>query len=531
MPFANAVAVLDGRILQVGEIEDLRFISGAQVVDQFAQKVILPGFVEGHAHIAAGSVWRMCYLGFFDREGPNGERWPGLKSLDAVIERLQDAQHLCVEKAEPLLGWGFDPLYFGGIHMTANHLDEVSTTRPVLVLHNTFHALNINSAALHAAGIDRTVTAEGLVSDEAGSPTGEIREFALMQLVMASLNVDLLFADPTETDIWDYASVARRAGVTTACDMANLLSGETLRILQRVTTSDAFPLRLVPLFLGRPGDPAPQLKRIAEAIGYGNEKLHLGRVKLITDGAITAFTARIKKPGYFNGAPNGLWNMPPAELYSKVRAFHDAGYQIHVHVNGDEASELALEVFEKVQRESPQTRLKHTFQHCQMMDVSQFRRLACLGISANLFTNHIYYYGDVHYETTLGSHRAGCLNAAASALKAGVTISIHSDAPVTPLAPLFTAWVSINRTTSSGRLLGSEERLSLDEALYAITMGAARSLQLDDQIGSISPGKHADFAILDDDPYSVLPEFLKDIAVSGTVVGGVYFPKKRQSES
>ena len=143
---------------------------------------------------------------------------------------------------------------------------------------------------------------------------------------------------------------------------------------------------------------------------------------------------------------------------------------------------------------------RHTLQHCQMADASLFRRMAKLGICANLFANHVYYWGDQHAAITMGPDRARRMDACATALREGVLLAIHSDAPVTPLAPLFTAWCAVNRITASGNILGPEERISASEALYAITLGAAYTLHMDHLIGSIETGKYADFAVLENDP-------------------------------
>ena len=127
----------------------------------------------------------------------------------------------------------------------------------------------------------------------------------------------------------------------------------------------------------------------------------------------------------------------------------------------------------------------------------------------------------------MGPDRAARLDDAGGALAEGVPVAIHSDAPVTALAPLFTAWCAVNRVSSSGTRLGTEAHcLSVDEALHAITLGAAYSLKMDHEIGSIEVGKRADFAILDEDPYAVAAMALKDIGVAGTVVGGIVHLKK-----
>ena len=141
----------------------------------------------------------------------------------------------------------------------------------------------------------------------------------------------------------------------------------------------------------------------------------------------------------------------------------------------------------------------------------------------NLFANHHFYWGDQHYSTTVGPERAERMNACATAQRSGVPFTIHSDAPVTPLGPLFTAWCAVNRLTASGRVLGAHERISVADALQAITLGAAYTLKLDHEIGSIESGKRADFCVLDDDPTAVPPEKLKDVRVWGTVQGGRVF--------
>ncbi len=120
----------------------------------------------------------------------------------------------------------------------------------------------------------------------------------------------------------------------------------------------------------------------------------------------------------------------------------------------------------------------------------------------------------------MGPDRANRMDACATALREGVKLAIHSDVPVTPLSPLFTAWCAVNRLTATGRVLGEAEKISVEDALYAITLGAAWQLKLDHLVGSIEVGKFADFAVLDRDPLEVGGEALKDIKVLGTVLSG-----------
>jgi predicted amidohydrolase YtcJ len=201
-----------------------------------------------------------------------------------------------------------------------------------------------------------------------------------------------------------------------------------------------------------------------------------------------------------------------------------AGVQVHTHTNGDEATEMALDMLEPALKDVPSPDHRFVLQHCQLADAAQFRKMGKLGMCVNLFANHHFYWGDEHYRLTVGPERATQMNACRTALDTGVPMAIHSDAPVTPLGPFFTAWSAINRLTASGRTQGAHEKIGLDEALYAITLGAAYTLHMDGEIGSIEVGKLADFAVLEDDPYEIGGADLKDVRVWGTVQGGRIFP-------
>jgi hypothetical protein len=310
--------------------------------------------------------------------------------------------------------------------------------------------------------------------------------------------------------------------VTTITDLHNDLVDSTIELYRMATRRPDFGVRLVPALASVSHTPEQAIAKIASLRETNNDKLHYGIVKLVVDGSIQGFTARLRWPGYHNGAPNGLWYIAPEELPRLVEAYHKAGIQLHIHTNGDEATELALDAIEAAQTATPRPDHRHTLQHCQMADAALFRRMKALGVCANLFSNHLYYWGDAHYELTMGPERAARLDATGTAQRIGVPFAIHSDAPVTPLGPLFTAWCAVNRVSSSGRMLGREtEALTVEQALAAVTIGAAYTLKLDGMVGSVECGKYADFAVLEDDPLTVAPDKLKDISVWGTVVGGL----------
>lgn len=528
-PDATFVAVREGRVLAVGDLDRMKAWGEFSLDTRFADKVLMPGLVEGHCHLKEGGMWTMPYLGWFDRGDPKGKVWPGLRSMDAVVARLReiDEQMRAAGKPaeEPLIGWGFDPIYFGGERMTVAHLDGASVVRPIVIAHANGHLMNVNSAMLRLAGITRDTEIDGVMKFPSGEPNGELQEPAAMFPVVRKVGSAGLLAPMDDEGMQGFAAIARLQGVTTATDLVNKLSEADCQVLERACADDHYSVRILPAFQAFHGThgAAKGAEHVRALMARNTDRLRYGLVKMMLDGSIQGFSARLRWPGYFNGSPNGIWVTAPAQYEADFETYHRAGLTIHTHTNGDEASEVSLDVIERVLSRHPRPDHRHTLQHGQMMDAAMFRRMAALGLCANLFANHLWYWGDQHAEMTMGPDRAQRLDACASALAAGVPLAIHSDAPVTPLGPLFTAWCAVNRITPSGRVLGESERITVAQALHAITLGAAWTLKLDHEIGSIECGKRADFCVLEDDPLTVGPMRLKDVRVWGTVLSGRVF--------
>tara|TARA_B100001105_G_scaffold206074_1_gene170117 strand:- start:48 stop:1697 length:1650 start_codon:yes stop_codon:yes gene_type:complete len=529
-PVATHVAVRRGRILGTGSLDELAEWGDYTIDNSFEDKILLPGFVEAHCHAMNGSVWENTYVGYFDRTDPDGRVWLGIKDLDGVLDRLREIERTLDNPEQTLVAWGFDPIYFNdGVRMTVSHLDQVSRDRQILVQHSNGHLLNVSRKVLELAGIDANTDVEGVMKDADGNPSGELGEMAAQFMAYRVTDVRR-FDEINAEDLRSFARTATNVGVTTATDLHARVQDQNVKNYVEVTQDPNYPLRLVPaagcLTMSIEEGPG----HVADLKRHNNDKLFFGLCKIMTDGSIQGFTGRLKWPGYFNGKPNGIWNLPPQTLTNMVEAYHLAGLQMHMHTNGDEASELMIDAIEKALHKSPRPDHRHTLTHCQMADESQFRRMAQLGICSNLFANHIYYWGDQHYCQTMGPDRAMRMDACATAKRIGVPFTIHSDAPVTPLDPLFTAWCAVNRQTASGRILGPNERIDVEDALRAITLGAAFTLRLDHLVGSIEPGKYADFAVLDDDPTTVPVEALKDVSVWGTVIDGIARPASQNRD-
>src|SRR5271166_2379422 len=152
-PLATHVAVRDGLILGAGNLDELSGWGAHKLDRMFADKVLMPGLVEGHSHVAEGVQWRFVYCGYFDRTDPDGRLWQGVKSIEDVLARLGAANAKLTESSQPLTGWALDPIYFNNRRMTRQDLDRVSVERPIGIMHASGHIMNVNTRALELAGM------------------------------------------------------------------------------------------------------------------------------------------------------------------------------------------------------------------------------------------------------------------------------------------------------------------------------------------------------------------------------------------
>lgn len=529
-PFADAVAVRDGRVVGVGTVDELTRFGDHTIDDRFADKVILPGFIEAHTHVMAGGMWQFPYVGYFDRADPDGKVWGGSRSIDEVIDHLVEIESEMTDPTEPMVAWGLDPIYMPDERLVARHLDRVSEERPIFVYHASGHLATVNSAMMRRCEINEHTPTPGVMKDEAGRPNGELQEPAAMGLATIAIG-KLGTAIGSDQAKWGYANEARNTGQTLVADLGTtpIHLDEQIAAWEAVVGDPEYPVRVLlagSSMFGGEQDPAKlAAAAIARHAANEHDKLRFGIIKLVLDGSIQGFTARIGWPYYFDppaGSPeNGLWLLPPDAVADIVTTHHAAGLTVHCHCNGDQAAQVFIDAVETALERHPRWNHRHTVQHSQLTTTAQYRKMADLGMCANIFSNHLYYWGDQHRDVTVGPERAARMNACATALREGVSFSIHSDSPITPMGHLHTAWCAVNRLTATGEVLGPDERISVMDALGAITIGAAYQLNLDHEMGSIESGKLADFAILDDDPLEVDPVHLKDIGVWGTVLGGV----------
>jgi predicted amidohydrolase YtcJ len=247
------------------------------------------------------------------------------------------------------------------------------------------------------------------------------------------------------------------------------------------------------------------------------------QVKLFADGAIFSQAMQVTE-GYSDGH-SGEWMMDPGFFASTMQAYWDAGYQLHVHVNGDAGLDMVLDQLEKNLLRNPRADHRTVIIHFAISRPEQVARIKQLGA---IVSGNPYYpvaLADNYRSNGLDAERADAMVRMGDVERAGISFSFHSDMPMAPGQPLFLMWSAVNRVTNDGNLRDPEQRVSRLGALRAVTLDAAYSLQLEQDVGSIVAGKLANFTVLGDNPLTVEPMAIKDIPVWGTVHEGRVLPR------
>jgi predicted amidohydrolase YtcJ len=327
-----------------------------------------------------------------------------------------------------------------------------------------------------------------------------------------------------------------RNGITTCCEPGGFYSKPLQDAINAVYSADATPFNHYFIGDGKTfaathrNDPAAMLAMAESVLDWGSGRTrYLPRqIKFLTDGAIYS-QLMMMKDGYTD-SHEGAWIMDPDVFGYAFQTFWDAGYHIHVHNNGDAGMDVLLDNLERAQRRTPRFDHRMTIVHFGFAETEQVRRAARLGaiVSANPY--YVTALAGRYDDVGIGPERAARMVPLKDAADVGMHISFHSDMPMAPAKPMQLVWSAVNRFTAEGDVAGPEQRVDLDTALRAITIDAAHSIRLENEVGSITPGKYANFTILEANPYEVAPEDLADVGVWGTVLEGRVQPVRATSD-
>ena len=513
---AEAVSVRDGVIDAVGGSEAMLSTATdiTKVVD-LRGRTLIPGFVDAHGHFP-GSGQTVFSVDL--NSPPIGD----VTDIQQLLVRLTDFG--LRREGGWLVGHGYDDtLLREKRHPTRDDLDQVSPDRPVAVVHVSGHLAVVNSAALMVLGIDEsTPDPEGgvIVRDPASAdgrrPNGVLEETAARAVWEHTLDLGVMDGLRMTTQAAkEYLSV----GVTTAS--AGGMPSAVAQLLGFLSGLNQFSQRvaLFPLF-EEVGDSLLSGERALA--DFAGARVSVPRVKIIADGSIQGYTGYLSEPYYvpFKGDASyrGYPSVPRDELFRQVAGLYERQIPVAIHCNGDASIDDGLDAIEAAMEAHPWPDARPLIIHAQMTRKDQIERMAALGVTPSFFSAHTYYWGDRHAGIFMGPDRAANMSPARWALDAGVRFSSHLDTPVTPMLPLQAVWSQVERESTGGVVIGPAQRIGRMPALRAVTIDAAWQVFMDDEIGSIEPGKRADLVVLSENPLTA--QDVRGIKVDRTVIDG-----------
>ena len=531
IPTATAVAVAEGRILSVGSLEDMKPWTDkypTQIDRQFADKVVYPGFIEAHAHpLLAGIVYSHPVITPTPLARPWGPPFPGVATLQAALDQLKKYSAELKDPNQTLLSWGYDEIVMGKVP-DRQLLDQVSTTRPILVWDNSGHSMYVNSAALKAYGVtpEKTKGIQGVGVDKDGQLNGQFLEISALTYMLGVAAKDIFKPDEVPV-VYQYINdLMQQGGITTSGDMAFgsiSIEAET-KALEWYTQAPETSMRIVPVVYAEPfvkkyGDQA--VKEAQNLKKLDNDRLFFQGVKFYSDAGYLPETMRMEHPGYTNGT-KGFSNFASAQDFaSTMKPWWDAGFHIHIHSNGDVGNQNSLNALQWLLEGKPRFDHRFTLEHFGVPSTAMVLKIKALGavVSANM--SYISERGKLE-SNAIGIDRASYATRLGMLTRSGVITSIHSDAPVSAPVPLTEVWSAVTRRDvySDGKVWAPAEAIPVAEAMKMITINAAYTLGVEDKVGTIEAGKFADFAVLDDDPQTVPALQIKDVPIFATVLGG-----------
>ncbi len=515
-PRAEAVAIRANRLAAVGRNEEIKNLArpGARVID-LGGRLVLPGLTDSHIHV---SLWATSL-----KAVPLSDA----SSLTEVLRRVAEA----AQKASPggwIQGMGLDETRWPEGRLPARRdLDQAAPNHPVLLRRRDGHLAVANSRALALAGMGDHAPdppAGSLERDEAGRPTGVLKERAIDL-------VDKIVPEPAADELAGAIKEAlprlHALGLTGIHDMRVWGAKEGQRAFKAWRRLDEAGALNVRCWMCLSGESLDQAAALGLRTGFGHDRLRLGHLKFFADGSMGSGTAWVIEP-YRHGG-RGLPVCDVAELAAAIEKADRAGLAVAVHAIGDRANQELIAIFEKLETRrsaagslsSPRPTAGHRLEHAQMIRPSDLRRLARLGVFVSVQPLHVTEDIIVHerYVGSLTKH----VYPFRDMIDASLCLVFGSDCPVVDPNPWRGVHAAVTRTRPDGSPPGGwhpEQRLSLDEAIWAYTMGPALVCGRGEELGSLSPGKLADLIVLDRNIYHLEPSKVHQAQVDLTIMDG-----------
>lgn len=518
-PAAQAVLIGDGNILQVGSNEEILAQKQEDtLLRDLEGKTLLPGFIDPHSHFTAVAYSLLMVNAKPSPSGPCDTR----ELLLEEFRKGYDAGDW--SNGDWLMGMGYDSSAFPDkVGITRLDLDTITTQVPIACIHASGHLAVLNTLGLQKLGYwgEYTVPAGGtveLLPD--GTPSGLITELAYLSPEIRGKMKAPDFQRVLES-MKKASSLYASFGITTAQD-ARVGMGEN-QLLCAGGQTGAIAIDVVGIV--GPDDASKLLVKGQKAGPYTNH-IRMGGYKLFLDGSPQGKTAWLSQP--YHVPPEGYGpdycGFPiyaDKDVIAAAKTCLENDWQLNVHCNGDEACEQLVRCYEQAIEETGIHKdLRPVMIHAQTVRADQLDRMAKIGMAASFFLDHVFFWGDWHYSSVLGPDRAENISPIRWALNRGIHCTMHQDSPVVNPNAMLAVHNAVNRQTMAGRLLGEAQKLTVAEALKAVTMEGAYQIFEEDTKGSITPGKIADLVILGENPLTADPTQLKNIPVLETIKAG-----------
>ncbi len=494
-------------------------------------KTMMPGFIEPHLHpLIAAVILSGDIIAPHDWNVPDGLK-KGVGSHDEFIKRLKASVAKNGKKGEILFVWGYHQLWHGDLNRQM--LNEIAPNIPLVVLHRSFHEAFFNDKAIDIVGLKE--------EDFKGNPQADWEKGHFFEggwMAMApKLSKYMLDPKKYAKGLEDMTTLMERNGITTidepgfpnvSFDMEyNLLKAE----MDKNPPYEVYNILSGTQLTNMKGSiekAAEFMESTPAKYNTKNIKILPKQVKLFADGAIYSLAMQMKD-GYTDGF-EGKWMTPLALFEKQMNYFWDRGYKIHIHANGDLGIQRCIDITRKMMERNPRKDHQLTLHHLGYFTADQADEMKELGIETSVNPYYLWALSDKYSEYGLGEKRAKNLVDMKLLVDRGIPMSFHSDFAMAPAEPLTLAWTAINRVTSEGTAITQDQRIDVFTAMKAITITAAHTLKLDNEIGSIKVGKTANFTILEENPFKVDPMHIKDIFVVGSIYHGRVHLNEKQPE-
>lgn len=508
-PKAKSLAIKNGKIIAIDE-EAVQLKGSSTLVFDVNNRTVLPGFIESHTH-PLHFASNMLQLDL------SVEAAPDIKSIiHAVKEKAK-----VTPKGEWIIGMGWDDSKLKEKRFpNIDELTEAAPDHPVFLKRTCVHNAVVNRMAFKMSGLPECPEdPEGghfHIDPKTGKPSGLIQENAIQRFAVPPFTVRQLKEAMLHAQQQFF-----RWGITTVHDMA--VTPNEMAIYQELQKEENFLLksRLWLWAIDLMGWTGIQKELLALGIQshFGNDRLNIQGLKYMLDGSVGGRTAAVRDP-YQNEKNNrGILYMKQEQLNALVSEAIENHLRVSIHGIGERAIDMAIEAMTNATLPQLSRKMRNRLEHCALPSEMHLKQLADFGIIAASSIGFIYSIGDSYLEN-LGEKRVNAIFPHASFKKYGIKAPGNSDLPVCDGNPFLGIYSAVTRKTAGGRQLGKAEAISIEDAIRAYTIDAAFSGFDEDKIGSLSIGKYADFIVLNQDPFEVNPENIKDLEVIQTFVEG-----------